>query len=429
MDLVATDPPFKKNYDQRGRPRSASANASFQDRWSWEEDVNGKWVDEIKDENPELMEAIESARHAHSDGMGAFVCFLSVRLMSMRRILKNTGSIFVHCDHSAGHYIKAAMDSIFGRKNFINEIVWCYNTSGQSKTTLSKKHDTIFWYSKSSKYTYNSVRIPFSKEVLKRYYVHRDENGRLYRTSRVGNRVYRYYADQGQNANDWWCDIHALQHNAREHTGYPTQKPIALMKRIVEAASNPGEVVLDPFIGSGTTAKACEELEETRQWIGMDLWEEEQKAIDERVRRIESYIRGSGKVLVTSTPEKRTDSGETACPRLPNQYLREEPPGPRLSRAEIMEMKIREAGGSFCAGCDREFPHPSYLELDHNVPRADGGINHHSNRILLCSPCNKRKSHLHTLSWLRRENRKKGFMVSQEMDGKAINPKADKPIT
>ena len=130
VDLIATDPPFNKGRDFHATPDSLAAGAKFQDRWSWERDVHEEWTDQITDDYPRLMEAIESARYAHSDGMGAYMCFMAVRLLAMRRVLKPTGSIYLHCDPTASHYLKAVMDAIFGWRNFVNEVVWSYNGGG-----------------------------------------------------------------------------------------------------------------------------------------------------------------------------------------------------------------------------------------------------------------------------------------------------------
>ena len=148
VDLIATDPPFNKGKDFHATPDSLAAGAKFQDRWSWERDVHQEWADQITDDHPRLMEAIESARYAHSDGMGAYMCFMAVRLLAMRRVLKPTGSIYLHCDPTASHYLKAVMDAIFGWKNFRNEIVWCYKSGGASKRQFAKKHDIILFYAK-----------------------------------------------------------------------------------------------------------------------------------------------------------------------------------------------------------------------------------------------------------------------------------------
>ena len=362
----------------------------------------------------------------------------------MRRVLKPTGSILVHCDHSAGAYIRAAMDAIFGSDNFRNEIIWHYGKMANATKSFPCNHDTLLRYSKTDDYTFNPIkgaeseyRTRFKRwltgaKVLYGTVKHSKDKlilGRIKKVKRKHGRdlkdddvLFDFEVEYKLQSDVIYNSI--IKGNSKERTGYPTQKPRCLMRRLIKATSNSGDIVLDPFLGSGTNAIASEEL--GRKWVGMDLWEEDQKAIDERIALIDSFItEEDGKITLTKSPAQRTDDGEYACPKLPNKFRKQEPPGPKLSRAKIVEMKQREAGGNFCAGCDREFAHISYLELDHNVPRADGGINHHSNRILLCAPCNKRKSHLHTLSWLRQENRRKGFMVDQEVDGKVIDPEPE----
>ena len=136
--LIATDPPFNKGRDFHATPESLAAGAKVQDRWTWENDVHQSWVDQITDDYPRLMEAIESARFAHSDGMGAYMCFMAVRLIEMWRVLRPTGSIYLHCDPTASHYLKAVMDAIFGWKNFKNQIIWHYQTGGAGKSQYAK---------------------------------------------------------------------------------------------------------------------------------------------------------------------------------------------------------------------------------------------------------------------------------------------------
>ena len=145
VDLIAADPPFNKGRDFHATPDSLAAGARFQDRWSWERDVHEEWSDQIRDDYPKLMEAIESARFAHSDGMGAYMCFMAVRLLEMRRVLKPTGSIYLHCDPTASHYLKACMDAIFGWRNFVNEIVWHYRKWAAGKFTFQRNHDIILF--------------------------------------------------------------------------------------------------------------------------------------------------------------------------------------------------------------------------------------------------------------------------------------------
>ena len=411
VDLIATDPPFNKGKDFHATPDSIAADASFQDRWVWEP-VHDEWLGGvIKDDNQQLAEAIMATRHAHGESMGAFICFLSVRMMSMHRLLKRTGSIFLHCDATASHYIKSAMDAIFGRENFVNEIIWCYETSGRSKKAFGRKHDTIFWYAKKAgQHTYTNPRVPVSEASLKKYFKHVDEDGRRYREDKKAGRAYRYYADAGQNPLDWWTDVAALQHNAKERTGYPTQKPLALYKRLIEAASNPGDVVLDPFAGCATTCVAAEIL--GRQWVGIDIWDQVAEVVKERVEKEQIQLLKKEILLIKELPQ-RTDSGETASPYLRVRVTIKEPKDEYRTREAKVAHLIKQFG-LVCQGCGREFDDKAYLQLDHMLPRADGGPNHISNRCLLCPPCNIRKSNKLTLSGLRAENKIIGFMHNEE---------------
>ena len=165
VHLIATDPPFNKNRDFHATPDSLADGASFQDRWSWERDVHQEWVDQIKDDFPHVMEVINGSRASYGDDMGAFLCFMGVRILEMKRVLREDGSIYLHCDPTAGHYLKELMDAVFGRKNFRNEIVWHYTGGGRSKTYFSRKHDTILLYSKGQRYTFNvdEIRVPYKE--------------------------------------------------------------------------------------------------------------------------------------------------------------------------------------------------------------------------------------------------------------------------
>ena len=180
VDLIATDPPFNKGSDVHATPDSLASGAKFQDRWSWEQDVHQEWVDQITDDHPHLMEAIESARYAHSDGMGAFMCFMAVRLLAMRRVLKDTGSIYLHCDPTASHYLKAIMDAIFGWQNFRNEIIGkrSANPKGSQHKMgrFSPFTDTILYYGRSeaTKIDLDAIRIPLTPKELAKQYPYED---------------------------------------------------------------------------------------------------------------------------------------------------------------------------------------------------------------------------------------------------------------
>ncbi len=392
VDLIATDPPFNKGRDFHATPDSLAAGAKFQDRWSWERDVHQEWVDQLTDDYPKLIEAIESARYAHSDGMGAFMCFMAVRLVEMRRVLKPTGSIYLHCDPTASHYLKAVMDAIFGWKNFRNEIVWCYKSGGASKRQFAKKHDILLFYSKDAK------QARFNVLKVKSY----GQSG-----GGQGGAV-QYYRDalgtySIVSARDWW-EISMLSTTHSERLGYPTQKPMELYERIIKASSNEGDIVLDPFAGCATTCVAAERL--NRQWVGMDIWGKAHEVVVDRLKDETGLF---GTVQYETEPPARTDDGETGAPFLRVKQKVKEPDGPKWTRAQMYE-HLLDQNGPVCQGCDRTFDDPRYLELDHNTPRSDGGLNHISNRILLCGPCNRLKSNTYTLSGLRRENKKRGYM-------------------
>ena len=218
------------------------------------------------------------------------------------------------------------------------------------------------------------------------------------------------------NMKDWWDIPMLATSNKTERTGYPTQKPLTLYERIINASSNKGDMVLDPFAGCATTLVAAERLK--RQWVGIDIWDKAHKTVITRLQKegLEtsdgslSGLLPFGKIHYASKPPERTDGGETIAPELQVKLRVKEPRGPKMSRAEMYEILLSTQGIK-CQGCYRIFDDHRYLELDHNTPRADGGINHVSNRILLCSPCNRLKSNIYTLSGLRRENHKRGYIA------------------
>jgi len=404
VDLIATDPPFNKSRDFHATPDSLSAGARFQDRWTWERDVHEDWVDQIADDFPKIMQVIESARLAHSDGMGAFLCFMAVRLLEMRRVIKSTGSIYLHCDPTASHYLKLIMDAIFGQRNFVNEIVWCYKSGGASpKKYFSRKHDLIFWYSKSKDYLYNRQE---EKSYNRNYKPYRFKGVKEYEDSEG-----RWYTIVGMK--DYW-EIDMVGRTSSERTGYPTQKPLTLYERIINATSNQGDVVLDHFAGCATTLIAAERL--NRKWVGIDIWDNAINAVQERLSQEKFMATESADERLALYPVHykkdlplRTDDGEEAAPFLRVKERVKEPEGLKWTRAQMYEHLLTQQGNK-CQGCDRTFDDPRYLELDHNIPRSDGGINHITNRILLCGPCNKLKSNIYTLSGLRRENKKRGYL-------------------
>ena len=344
VHLIATDPPFNKGRDFHATPDSLASGASFQDRWSWEKDVHEEWTDKITDDYPRLMEAIESARYAHSDGMGAFMCFMAVRLMEMWRVLRQDGSIYLHCDPTASHYLKAVMDAIFGHVNFRNEVIWQRTTNtGSSKARahkLSNDTDSILYYAKSKNSIFNRQYKPYSDDYLRRF-KYRDERGKYrwqcmstYSEQKVKelreknmlrekgkNPEYKQYLHElkGISLSNLWIDVFHINPMARERTGYPTQKPLALYERIVKVSSNPNDIVLDPFCGCATTLIAAERL--GRQWAGIDIWDKAHDIVIDRLKKeglagpdrdTGGRLFTFGEITYTKTLPERTDNGDEA---------------------------------------------------------------------------------------------------------------------
>ena len=282
IQLIATDPPFNKRRDFF----AGADGAGFRDRWTWERDLPADGIDILRAAHPALWAVIEAARLGPGDGMSAYLGWLGLRLLEMRRALHPTGSLFLHIDRSAGAYVKLLLDAIFGPEQCRNEIVWLYKTGGASKRWFSRKHDIILFYSKTDAYTFHPLQE-------KSYLAHRYGFANI-ELERDAGGYYRLAAMR-----DVW-DIPALRGNQAEAVGYPTQKPLALYERIIRAASNPGDLVLDPFCGSGTTAVAAERL--GRRWLVMDFWDGayevlrgrlEAEGLDCKVERYCNAVHGS----------------------------------------------------------------------------------------------------------------------------------------
>ncbi len=425
VHLIATDPPFNKNRDHHATPDSLAAGARFKDRWRWDDDVHEEWTDSIRDDWPAVNGVIAGARLAYGDDMGAFLCWLGVRLMEMRRVLRQDGSIYLHCDHTAHAYLKCMMDAIFGRQNFRNEIIWCYTGPSNAKRWFPRKHDIILFYTRSSNQTFNrdEIRIPYHQETLARR--GRIEGKRSIISASVkttGRRSATAVESEfggGKVPEDWWSDIPILT-NQRERTGYPTQKPLALYRRVIQASSNEGDFVLDPFCGCATIPVAAEQLK--RQWVGMDIWDKAHDTVLSRLAE-EGMLTGDKKprqfwtkrVHYVTKPPRRSDSNELAAPSLKLRTPRAVEPWAKLTHRQmkrVLEKAQRSNGNIICAGCGRELER-EFMELDHITPRADGGENHIRNRILLCRPCNGRKAQYLSLRGLMRENKKANWMKDE----------------
>ena len=253
VDLIYLDPPFNSNRNYEAPIGSKAAGAAFKDAWTLD-DVDVHEHGELAERHPAAAAVVSAARHAYGEDMTAYLLFMSVRLLEMHRVLRETGSIYLHCDPTAGHYLKLLLDAIFGRENFRNEIIWIYGLGGSSKRAFSRKHDVLLFYGRSGR--------------------HRFVKPRQASTS-------RRMAGREKGMTDSWSDIPSLNNMARERVGYPTQKPLALLERIVSASSSPGDMVLDPFCGCGTALVAASRLH--RRWAGIDLSPVAVRLAEERV--------------------------------------------------------------------------------------------------------------------------------------------------
>ena len=521
IDLIATDPPFNKRRNMSGRA------GKYPDQWYWADGhthtracppdcslraVQNEWLEEIEAlgkiaESQKgaharrdaaryngLVATIEAARLTHDDGIAAFLCFLSVRLLECHRILKPTGSIYLHCDHSANAYIRMAMDAIFGRDNFRNEIVWLRRQDRHNlgRQQMGRAHDTIFWYAKSKSAKYNIQYQPYSDEYIKSAYNKFDDRGQ-YRTlpctnETGGNKTYEFrgitrawlfapermeemyqndmlvqatptspfqykkYLDpnEGVKIQDVWLDVSGAR--GREHTGWPTQKPVELMRRIIAASSSAGDVVLDPFAGCATTLVACENMGQgqRRSWIGIDragmakvhvlnrLLDTDSKNAAIPVRKVDgsdddgvydeaefqkTLAANVWAMRLETIPPQRTDAGETT-PGFATPYRPTTRPKTAFTYDAMLEMYFARWGYQ-CAGCGK--PAPTYpsgkvdtgdFQLDHLTPRDlnDPDTDQLHNRCALCAKCNRKKSNRLTLTGLQLQNIKDKEIYARRAD-------------
>lgn len=270
VDLIYLDPPFNSNqfyvaaFGDKGMVR-----AQLRDIWRWTAETQITYQQRIP--HGRLLDCLRGIilQTGEQSKMAAYCVYMGRRLAEMRRVLKPTGSIYLHCDPHANAYLRILMDAAFGEKQYRNEIIWCYPAGGKGpKFGFHRKHDTIYAYGKSEKQgVFNRPYSPLS-EYAKGKFNKTDSDGRKYKEYPNG----KSYLDEakGTPVTDWWTDIHSLgQTQSRERVGYPTQKPIALLHRIIEASSNPGDLVLDPFCGCGTAADAAASL--GRKYLGIDI--------------------------------------------------------------------------------------------------------------------------------------------------------------
>ena len=301
VDLIYLDPPFNSNRAYHViYPEDELQIQAFKDTWSWgpQEDTYLKDLSKLPIQAVDVVKALVEG--LVKTQLCAYLVNMTIRLVEMHRILKSTGSLYLHCDPTASHYLKIVLDSIFGQKNFRNEIVWhYYNKFAAGKNVFGRNYDQIFFYTKSSAYSFYAQQETRAKPVqqLMRENVHgvlknkKDSKGHVI-----------YQVSTHKKVDSVWS-IPCLQHASAEYLAYPTQKPLALLERIVKASSSRGELVLDPFCGCGTTIVAAERLD--RQWIGIDITYAAVAAIRERFRRERADI--WEKIEIVGAPKTEKD--------------------------------------------------------------------------------------------------------------------------
>ena len=326
VDLVYLDPPFNSKRDYNllfktptGHESDAQVTA-FVDSWHWGEQAEGEFAEVLHQSNTQVAEMMRAFRAflGENDVM-AYLTMMANRLLELRRVMKPTASIYLHCDPTASHYLKLLMDAVFGVVNFRNEISWKRTSAHSDAKRYGPVHDTLLFYVKTDIFEWNAQFEPYSEAYLSAHYRNRDDQGRVYTLSdltasgtrkgssgqpwrgfdpaskgnhwkfkvetldelEVNGRIYwptsggwpRYkrYLDEvkGVSLQDMWTDIAPINAKAAERLGYPTQKPLALLERIINASSNPGDLVLDPFCGCGTAVHAAQAL--GRKWLGIDI--------------------------------------------------------------------------------------------------------------------------------------------------------------
>ena len=387
VDLIYLDPPFNSNNNYK-KPlpiKDEEIVASFKDVWK-HTDIDESLHQELQENEPCLYEIIKGVETAHSDKMFSYLIYMAIRLIEMERVLKPTGSIYLHCDPTASHYLKIVMDCIFDRKNFRNEIVWCYRGGGVPRKDFAKKHDIILRYSKSQELTFNvdDVRVPYSEESQER----------LRYTARAfrGERTYDTYTmnEAGKHPEDWWV-MQPLMPSEKERVGYPTQKPLKLMDRIIKASSNEGDLVLDPFCGCTTTLIAAEKL--NRKWVGIDASPFAKYFVK---HRMEKDLNKDVPVIFLNEISGRTDMHDDK---------------ERLNDWE-QKKKMYDEQQEKCNGCEHIY-HIKDLTVDHKIPTSKGGQDTPDNKQLLCFHCNVIKS-TDSMKTLKHKLRKAGILEPHE---------------
>ena len=386
IDLIYLDPPFNSNRNYAAPLGATKSEAAFKDTWSLD-DVKREWVEDIETDNTASWSAITAAGFTNGDSAQAYLTYMAIRLIEMRRILKPTGTLYLHCDPKMSHYIKLLMDAILGVNQYRNEIIWYYRGAGTPKKDFARRHDVIFRYSgQAEKMFFNPepARQAYAETTIARFkhYIGNVRDGIDYGPQQLNK--------SGKYPDDVIADIQPIAPSSNDRL-YPTQKPKELLKRLVATSSRKGDLVFDPFCGGGTTLVAAEELE--RQWAGVDIEPTApvfikkmlQNKADEKSDLVKKVYLRDLFVIHKKSPPKRTDKDAP-------------------TRSKNIKQVLYKRQGGRCAGpCGKNkegrILDLDLFEVDHIIPRSKGGADIDDNLQLLCPTCNRRKGSK-TMRWL-----------------------------
>ena len=394
VDLIYLDPPFnsKRIYsapigvgkaDAKGKRKKVEAK--FHDIWTWDEDVDVRLL-AYAEEHEDVFAYIQLVGKFHGAAMKAYLTFMAQRIIEMHRVLKDSGSLYLHCDPTASHYLKLLLDYVFGKNNMRNEIVWHYNKWTNAASFFQRNNDVILFYRKSENAIFNKqyAVTEHKARVLERGFDSNIVNGTrqllVYDNERAADKIkeknYDVLVDmtnkpEGVAISAVWNDIKYLSSSSRERTGYPTQKPLALLDRIIQASSNKGDMVMDPFCGCATTCVAAQNL--GRNWIGIDVSDVAVNLVTDRLSYTDNIQNLFTDFDAIATLPVRTD----------------------LKKFDWSKEKVRKhffkTQEGKCNGCGAQFPEPRHFHVDHIYPKVKGGPWAKENLQLLCGSCNSIK--------------------------------------